>query len=204
MKKTDELLRDDHNVMMQKPDSWADKVAKDVEVQMKSVAVEVSVLQEHVRVLQKEKEEQEEINKRKQCVIIHGLKEPANVTSDHRKAEDEDAIIDLLHHITCDDVSVSAAIRLGKQQQEGPEAKPRPIKIILQSEAQKEKVLQNAKNLKALRNGLEKVFIHQDLTPKQREARQQLVKELKGRQAQGEQNLIIVGEKIVTRRQKIL
>jgi hypothetical protein len=203
IKKMDELLGDDPIVMLQKPDSWADKMAKNVEVQMKGVAVEVSTLQERVRVLQKDKEEQDEISKRKQCVIIHGLKEPSNAPSELRKKEDEDAVIDLLHHITCDDVSVNAAIRLGKNQ-EGPEAKPRPIKLILQSEAQKEKILQNAKNLKTLRNGLEKVFIHQDLTPKQREARQQLVKELKARLAQGEQNLIIVGEKIVTKRQRIL
>lgn len=189
------------NAVPQKPLKWADIVVKDVETQMKGVAVEVSTLQEHVRELQEDKEEQEEINKRKQGVIMHGLKEPLNATSELRKKEDEEAIIDLLHQIQCDDVSVNVAIRLGKQP-DGPEAKPRPIKILLQSEAQKDKVLKSAKNLRVLRNGLEKVFIHQDLTPKQRKIRQQLVKELKERQTQGEQNLIIVGEKIVTRRSK--
>ena len=206
VKRLEELLGEETNTVEtnavpQKPLKWADIVVKDVETQMKGVAVEVSTLQEHVRELQEDKEEQEEINKRKQGVIMHGLKEPLNASSELRKKEDEEAIIDLLHQIQCDDVSVNVAIRLGKQP-DGPEAKPRPIKIVLQSEAQKEKVLKSAKNLRVLRNGLEKVFIHQDLTPKQRKIRQQLVKELKERQTQGEQNLIIVGEKIVTRRLK--
>ena len=203
VRRIEELLSQDE-ALMQKPDKFADIVAEEVEVQMKEMkdmAADVSTLQEHTRALQKDREEQEEINKRKQGVIIHGLKEPTSVAGEHRKKEDEDAIIDLLHHIRCDDVSVNPAIRLGKQQ-EGPDAKPRYIKVVFQSEIQKEKVLQNAKNLKVLRNGLEKVFIHQDQTPKQRESRQQLVKEMKGKQAQGEQDLIIIGGKIVTIRQR--
>jgi len=44
------------------------------------------------------------------------------------------------------------------------------------------------------------VFIHQDLTPKQREARKQLVAELKQRKANGEKDLIIFNGKIVQRR----
>jgi len=119
-----------------------------------------------------------------------------------RKKEDEDSVINLLHEIQCDDVSANACIRLGKPQ-DGPEAKPRPIKLVLSSEAQKEKILNRAKNLKGKSNGLEKVFIHQDLTPRQREARQQLVKVMKDQQTRGEQNLMIVGDKIVIRRQKV-
>jgi len=69
----------------------------------------------------------------------------------------------------------------------------------LQSKAQKNRVLQSAKNLKGLRNGMEKVYIHQDLTTKQRETKQKLVVELQRRKAQGLPNLIIVGEKIVIR-----
>ena len=49
---------------------------------------------------------------------------------------------------------------------------------------------------------LDKVFIHQDLTPKQRARRQLLVKELKDRQQKGELNLMILGDKIVKRKPK--
>ena len=43
----------------------------------------------------------------------------------------------------------------------------RPLKVVLASEDHKERVLRVAKNLKRSGvNGLERVFIHQDLTPK--------------------------------------
>lgn len=48
--------------------------------------------------------------------------------------------------------------------------------------------------------GLDKVYIHQDLTPKQREQRAILMQELRQRQSAGEKDLILVGGKIVTRR----
>jgi len=44
-----------------------------------------------------------------------------------------------------------------------------------------------------------KVFIHQDLTPKQWKKRQELVTQLKERQSNEEKNLIIVNGKIVIR-----
>jgi hypothetical protein len=81
-----------------------------------------------------------------------------------------------------------------------PQESPRPLQIVVSSEEQKDKVLRCAKNLKALNNGMSKVFIHQDLTPKQRNQRKILVKELMIRQQQGELNLMILGDKIVTRR----
>ena len=74
------------------------------------------------------------------------------------------------------------------------------MKVVLASEDQKDKVLRVSKNLKYKGDGLEKVFLHQDLTPKQRQKRKELVEELKARQSQGEQNLIIVKNKIVTKR----
>lgn len=98
--------------------------------------------------------------------------------------------------MNCDDVSVSDSVRLGKHPLDSTE-KPRPIKLTLASEVQKEKILRRSKNLYGKSNGLEKVFIHQDLTPKQREKRHQLVKEMKLRSTQGETDLIIANGKIV-------
>ena len=56
------------------------------------------------------------------------------------------------------------------------------------------------KNLKGNSNGLAAVFIHQDLTSRQRKVRPLLVKQLKERQARGETNLLIFGDSIVKRR----
>ena len=73
------------------------------------------------------------------------------------------------------------------------------MKIVAVSEQQKEKILRNAKNLRSLQD-YKAVFIHQDLTVKQTRKRQQLVAQLKQRKDQGEQDLIIVNDRIVARR----
>jgi len=113
--------------------------------------------------MQMDKDEQVEIIKRKNSVIIHGLHEPEGDCGEERKRNDEDRIIDKLHQIRCDEISISNCARLGKQQTDS-NAKSRPIKLVLVSEGQKDKLLYNAKNLWG-RDGLEVVFIHQHQTP---------------------------------------
>jgi len=150
--------------------------------------------------LQEDREEAEEIQKRANNVIIHGLKEPGADCPD-TTAEDENQIVNMLHAIKCDDVSVTTSVRLGKkkEEQDGQPGGPRPVKLTLSSTEQKEKMIRQAKNLMNTKS-LEMVFIQPDLTPKQRKKRQELVKELKQRKAAGEKDLIIVSNKIVTRR----
>jgi len=153
--------------------------------------------------LQEDQEEIEEIKRRRCNVIVHGLQEVADDAGAGVGAgASEDQVVQLLHEIGCDDVSVEDAVRLGKKQDvSDSEPKPRPLKLVLASEDQKDKILYRSKNLRGKKDkGLDKVFIHQDLTPKQRERRRQLVTELKDRQAKGEKNLIIVNGKIVIRR----
>jgi len=56
------------------------------------------------------------------------------------------------------------------------------LKLVLASEDQKDKILYRSKNVRGKKD---KLFIHQDLTPKQRERQRQLVAELKDRQTKG-------------------
>ena len=101
-------------------------------------------------------------------MISHGLKESTGTAAEERKKEDEEELVNLLHAINCDEVSVQTAIRLGRKSGEH-DAKLRPVKLVVSSESQKEKVLTRAKNLRLLKDrSLDKVFVHQDLTPKQR------------------------------------
>jgi hypothetical protein len=141
---------------------------------MKGVTASVETLQQQTKDLHLDLEEQENIRSRKSCVIVHGLQEPIAGSNEARKQEEYDLLSDLLHQINCDVVSVDPFTRLGKKQ-EGPEAKPRPVKLTLVSEGQQTRVLMKAKNLKKNKNGFDKVYIHQDLTPKQRLAREKLV-----------------------------
>jgi hypothetical protein len=149
--------------------------------------------------IQEDKDEMEDIRKRSTGVIIHGLIEPSATDGAERKKQDEDMLQHLLHEISCDSVSIQSVIRLGKQ--DSTQAKPRPMKIVASSVPQAEEILKHAKNLKGTREAkFVKVFLHQDLTVRQRQRRQQLVQEMKQRQANGEVNLMIVNEKIVTRK----
>ena len=144
-----------------------------------------------------EKEEEEEKKRRKTNVIIHGLSEPTAVQSDDRRNEDYDQIQELLHTLSCDEVSVNHITRLGPPTDECA-TKPRPVKLDLASEEARNYVLKHAKNLRATSNDKwKKVFLHQDLTPKERDIRRGLVQQLKLRKANGEQNLIIVNGKII-------
>jgi len=151
-------------------------------------------------VTQEDLAEMDEIRKRSCSVIIHGLQEPTDLDGDGGEEQEDGQVMNLLHAIKCDKVSVNSFSRLGRRQ-EGIDAKPRPVKMTLASEVQKDEVLRQAKNLKGKKDkGFDRVFIHQDLTPKQLQKRKALVQELKERQSKGERNLMILGDKIVVRR----
>jgi len=153
------------------------------------------------KVLSREEKEEEDDKERRKCnIIIHGLKEPTATETDDRRQEDCAVAEELLHKLSCDDVSVSHIVRLGAPPT-GSDPKARPVRLELASVDARNKVLRNSKNLRReIHPPWSGVFLHPDLTPREREARKQLVQELKDRKAAGEVNLIIVNNKIVTRR----
>lgn len=149
-----------------------------------------------------DKVEEEEIQKRRTSVIIHGVTESTADSSEQRLDEDSCQMAAMLHELESDDVPVKQVIRLGKRQLD-PNAKPRPIKLVTDTEDNKLQLIVRAKNLRDKKEGgWDRVFIHQDLTPKQREARKLLVQELRRRQAQGETDLMIAKGNIVRRRNR--
>lgn len=155
--------------------------------------------------LEEDKYEEQEIEYRKTSVIIHGISESVAETPDDRIDNDLLQVAAMLVELKTPEVKVEKIIRLGKRSPESNSdddpPKPRPIKAILDSEENKILVIRNAKNLRrAKEGGWEKVFVHQDLTPKQREARNLLVQELKARVAQGETDLTIYRGAVVKRR----
>ena len=179
---------------------WSEIVAKEMDSKMTTVSDNMltfqTTLQQQTRAILEDRQEQEEIGRRRCNLIVHGLLEPnsddTNTGSGDAKTKEENTIMDLLHEMRCDDVSVESFVRLGRRPDE-VDAKPRPLKLALSSEKQKEKVLKMTKNLK-LRNSTrpDRIFIHQDFTPKQRERRKELVEEMKQRRASGEKDLILV------------
>ena len=98
-----------------------------------------------------------------------------------RVGDDKGRIASILQEIDCEDAVIKQVIRLGKRQ-DGADAKARPIKLVLETEEAKQHVLLGAKHLKNKKEGgLDKICIHKDVTPKEREARRIVVKELMDR-----------------------
>ena len=186
----DNQYKEVHERIEQKVDALTSNVEKQGSVSVQDIVCTT---------MAEDKAEEEEIKRRNTSIIIHGLAEPLASTPELRKQEDEETTETLLHSLNLDDISVDSVIRLGRRP-ETADAKPRPIKMVVASEEQKSRVLSKAKNLPRKREGVPHIFMHQDLTPKQRQLRQELVKELKERQSKGEENLMIVNWKIVVRR----
>jgi len=105
--------------------------------------------------LLEDKEEEAERNKRKTSIIVHGVEESTNADPEQRIQDDSDALQSVLHEISCDAINVKQVIRLGKRQlEDDDDVKPRPIKMVLETEDSKVRVLRNAKNLKNKEGGL--------------------------------------------------
>jgi hypothetical protein len=56
--------------------------------------------------LKEDREEAEEVNKRRCNVIINGLRESTEADIEDRIKSEEDEIVNLLHEIKCDDIFV--------------------------------------------------------------------------------------------------
>jgi len=150
--------------------------------------------------LMEDKEEEDEVEKRKTNVIVFGIAESESAESDDKIEEDTCQIAAMCHEIKCDEVKVAKVTRLGRKP-EGPNNRPRPIKLVMETEEYQKKLLREAKNLKLRKEGgWDKVYVQPDLTPKQQEKRRVVWNELKMRQMEGETNLIIVDNKIVKRK----
>lgn len=211
--KVDALITWKDNTCKEPHDKTAQGTQKHVEEKMNEIINTVknqskidghyvhSCVEDAVKIkMNMDQQEEEEIKKRRHNVILHGLAESAADSADDRWSHDESQVLDLLHDIQCDDVSIDKIIRLGKRPDD-QSAKPRPLMLVASSEDQKDKILRCAKNLRGRRDkGLQPIFLHQDLTPNQRAARKLLIQELNDRKSQGEQNLIIINGKITQRR----
>ena len=150
----------------------------------------------------KDKAEDQEIQRRKTSVIAHGLLESDADTLKKRIKSDIIQVLLMLHELCVTEANVNHVIRLGNRQSDASgTTKPRALKIVFDTEQHKIEVTRKAKNLRDKKDGgWEKVFVHQDLTPRQKEEKNKLVQELKNRLAQKEKYLVICRGSIVNRR----
>ena len=96
-------------------------------------------------VLQQDKEEEMEIARRKKNVIVHGVSEPQATDADQRVEEDLTVLAAMFHEVGVDELKVESVARLGKRNEDAEH--PRPMKVVLDCEEGKVKLLRNAKKL---------------------------------------------------------
>ena len=199
-----EAIKQLENKVCNNFDTFAQVVERSRTENAKADAANVEAIEVMVKELQnkscEQKQEEEDRERRKCNIIIYGLQEPSATEAEEKRNEDSDLAQLMLHKISCDDISVGHITRLGPPP-ESAGSKPRPVKLTVNTVDARDKILRQSKNLRAIKEEVWKtVFIHQDLTPREREARKLLVQELKARKLAGETNLIIVSGKIVTKR----
>ena len=147
--------------------------------------------------LREDKEEEAERQKRVSGVIVHGNPE-SKKESEQRVEEDESTIAEVINILKLE-ATAKQVIRL-ERKEESKLDKPRKIKFVLESEEVGNTIFKEATNLRQITEGLDKVYIHPDLTPMKREQRKELLAILQERQDKGEKNLMIFQGKIVERR----
>ena len=149
----------------QKNNSWADIVSKE--------EAEKEVDDQIAKRL-KEKDEEEKARKdRMKNIIVHGIEEAEGTEPLERRASDIKTIQKILKdfcEVELKDEDIVKSMRLGKYDQ----MKKRPILIAVKTEEKKKEIFQN---LHKLRNAPNNISVAHDLTKKQREEMQELIKE---------------------------
>ncbi len=184
-----------------------DKVA--VEELMKKAEPQPSTSKQATErdVMAKSISELEERDKRKSNMMFFGVDESDSDDADTRKTHDIMKVKEVCEELG-EDVNVEKTVRLGTKSKD----KVRPIKVTLTTPNMKKNVLLKAKNLRESKNEKsQNIFIKPDLTPIQREVEQELLKEMKKKnaEAKGENEqekkpgpYMIKGGRVVKRPQK--
>ena len=138
-------------------------------------------------------EEQRDRELRAMNVIVYGIVEPQKETPGERKTTDLQLAQELSTELGVEASKVVRTVRIGKKETEGP----RPWKIVLSDPAAQKEFLRNTWKLEKSKK-FAKASVNPDMTKVQRSQRKQLVEELKARKNNGELNLAIRNDKVVT------
>lgn len=148
---------------------------------------------EEVRACLKETREREH---RTANFMIFNSTESASEDNTERKEHDKTAVKDICEAIGITSLDIKNIIRIGKKGD-----KSRPIKVTVGDPKQQKEILKNAKKLKN-HPSLGKIGLSPDLTADQRKERKALVEELDRRKEAGEDDLIIISNRIVRKTEK--
>jgi len=122
-------------ILSDKRDEWKDCITGDV------------VLEQIHNKLTEEELEREDQDKRRNSVIVFGLKESSSPQADVRVADDVEKMQEVIQELDIhQEADICKVIRLGRRAETADE-KPRPLKVTLNSENVKLEITKNAKKL---------------------------------------------------------
>lgn len=148
--------------------------------------------------------ERKEREKRKANLIVYKIPEPTSEEPEERKKEDTAKIAEILEQLELPDIELKNVVRLNTKA-EGASNSVRPTKVVFNSSADKEQILQRMQSLRtsedeAERKKLENIHVAADRTFRQRADYRKLKQELDERTAAGEKDLVIRENKIVVKK----
>ena len=115
------------------------------EEQHRSHSTGITVVEQAVKEeISRKIDEDKEIEHRKKNVIVHGVPESDADSVDRRIDDDMAVLAAMFHEEKMEDVKVESIVRLGKKADD-PTQKPRPMKVVLDSEDNKINLLKKAK-----------------------------------------------------------
>ena len=115
-------------------------------------------------------------------IIVYGIEETTETDGEKRKELTQAKIDELLNFLEVDGITPAKTHRLGKfkEPSEGEVlSKPRPLKIILNSQAEAEIIVKSCKKLKDAPGHLKSLSVSHDLTHDERDNIKNLVKKAK-------------------------
>ena len=144
--------------------------------------------------------DQEEIERRRTNLIIYDVEEPTHVDDRDRRRVDAASVTTMLTKLNLQEIELKAVTRLGKK----TEGRNRPIKVILNTERDKVKVLSRMQELRQSREPQDNLardsHITTDLSQKQRSDHRALVQQMEKRRQEGEEDMVIRGGRIIKRK----
>ncbi|KAJ8020545.1 hypothetical protein HOLleu_08693 [Holothuria leucospilota] len=143
-----------------------------------------------------------DMEKRRMNAVIFGLSESGSGDPEIRKSHDAEAITELLGKLNINTIRPTHLFRIGavKERPQGSLVKPRPLKLVFQSEWEKQEVMSKFIDCKkAKSNYVAELTIGHDKTKWEQEEYNKLKAELTARLDRGEQDLVIRDLKIVSR-----
>jgi len=154
-------------------------------------------------------EEAQERDRRKNFVVISNVPESKSTLPEDRRAEDLAAIKTILNKVSENGEGgvLEHPVRLGKIQM-GKEARPRLLRVKLQKAEQVDSIMKNVGKMRDTVNAgvndpKKRIYINRDRTPKERDQFRKLQGDLKKRQQEGETDLMIRGDKIVKKGERM-